>query len=347
MKFTQLIMIKSITTLTLNVTEPDYRKLPGYSYSLLASFHKNGPNILIDPQFVETTATRNGSLFDTLLTEPETLNDRFYIGEFPIISDNLRLATTQLFNAHPTQKLMEIPQKEILDVLDAIDYGKTWKPETRIAKLYEAGLPFYNILLEAQNRTIISQAEYDKAQLAKTILLERPATRNLFLTNPFDTDIEAICQAKFTTTLNGIQYRCMFDRLIVNHSQKTIIPIDLKTTGHNEESFESSFLSWRYDIQGTLYYDILADIISKDEYFKDFKILPFRFVVIHVPNPNPIVWIMPSKEVLYNILPKHKYPSYSELAEQITWHHQNQVYNCLKQTFENDYIRNITLDFIK
>ena len=340
-------MIKSIKTLTLPVTEPEYRQLPGYSYSLLAGFYKNGPNVLIDPQFIETSAIRNGSLFDTLLTEPETLNDKFYIASFPPISDNLRTATLKLYDTNPTKKLIEIPQIEVLKVLDEVDYGKSWKNETRVSKLYEVGIPFYNVLLEAQNRTIISQEDYDKAQHAKDVLLERPGTRDLFLTNPFDTDIEAICQAKFATTLNGIVYRCMFDRLIVNHATKTIIPIDLKTTGHPEEKFESSFLNWRYDIQGTLYWDILADIISKDEYFKHFTILNFRFVVVHVPAPNPMVWVMPAKDELYAILSKRNYPSYSELAEAVQWHQQHSVYHCSRATFENNYIQNITLDFIK
>lgn len=340
-------MIKSFKELLLPLTEAEYRQLPSYSYSMLSSFYRNGPNVLIDPQFIDTTATRNGSLFDALLTEPESIADRFYIASFPQISDTLKVAVTKLVAMFPTIPLKDIPSKDTLAVLDEIDYGKAWKPETRIAKLYEVGIPYATILTEAGNRTIISPEEHARAILAKDVLLERPATREYFLDNPFNTTIEGIYQAKLSATINGIAYRCMFDKLIINHQEKTITPVDLKTTGHSEEAFQSSFLTWMYYLQGTLYPDILQTIIKDDEYFKDFTILNFRFVVIHVPQPNPMVWIMPFKDELYQLLGSNKYPTYEAIAQKVKWHHDNNVYNCAKETYENNYIRNITLDFLQ
>ena len=70
-----------------------------------------------------------------------------------------------------------------------------------------------------------------------------------------------------------------------------IYPIDLKTTGHPEEEFEGSFVTWRYDIQSKLYTYILQECIKNDEYFKDFKIQPYQFVVINRRTVAPIVWV--------------------------------------------------------
>lgn len=76
----------------------------------------------------------------------------------------------------------------------------------------------------------------------------------------------------------------------MDHRNKTISPIDLKTTGHPEEEFESSFAQWRYDIQAKLYTYILQECIKDDPYFKDFKILHYRFIVINKKTLAPIIW---------------------------------------------------------
>ena len=79
--------------------------------------------------------------------------------------------------------------------------------------------------------------------------------------------------------------------IIVDHKDKKIFPIDLKTTGKPEEEFMDSFLHWRYDIQGKLYSYILQEVISKDEYFKDFTIEAYQFIVINRRTLSPLVYI--------------------------------------------------------
>ena len=83
----------------------------------------------------------------------------------------------------------------------------------------------------------------------------------------------------------------MMDEVIVSHKDKTIIPIDLKTSFHYENEFPISFLQWRYMHQARLYYRILKDNLEKDEYFKDFELLDYRFVVINGDSLKPLVWV--------------------------------------------------------
>jgi hypothetical protein len=53
-------------------------------------------------------------------------------------------------------------------------------------------------------------------------------------------------QLKFKATLNGVDYRCMPDLLAVDHENKVIYPIDLKTSSHAEWDFFDSFVQWNY-----------------------------------------------------------------------------------------------------
>lgn len=82
----------------------------------------------------------------------------------------------------------------------------------------------------------------------------------------------------------------MFDELIVDHVEKIIYPIDLKTTGHPEEDFEQSFLTWRYMIQAQLYSYILSEVVRRDEYFRDFKIAHYTFIPINRITLAPLIW---------------------------------------------------------
>ena len=116
-------------------------------------------------------------------------------------------------------------------------------------------------------------------------------TREYFNGNdPFTPEIEMLYQLKFKATLDGIDYRCMFDGLKVDHINKTIQPIDLKTSFKKEWDFYKSFIEWNYQIQNRLYYRILLDNIKRDEYFKDFKILPYKDIVVNRYSLTPLVW---------------------------------------------------------
>ena len=78
--------------------------------------------------------------------------------------------------------------------------------------------------------------------------------------------------------------------LIVNYDDKTIQPIDLKTSYKNEYDFYKSFVEWSYQIQNRLYVRILQENIKKDSFFKDFKILPYKDIVVCKTSLNPLVW---------------------------------------------------------
>lgn len=47
------------------------------------------------------------------------------------------------------------------------------------------------------------------------------------------------------------------------------------------------------DIQAMLYYRNLKQTIEKDEYFKDFKISEYRFIVINRKTMKPLIWKFP------------------------------------------------------
>lgn len=81
--------------------------------------------------------------------------------------------------------------------------------------------------------------------------------------------------------------------VIVDYNNKTIQPIDLKTSHKNEWDFYKSFIEWDYQIQNRLYSRILIDNLQKDDYFKDFIVLPYLDIVICKDSLIPMIWKCP------------------------------------------------------
>lgn len=78
--------------------------------------------------------------------------------------------------------------------------------------------------------------------------------------------------------------------IIVDHKHKLILPCDLKTSSKKEWNFFKSFIEFEYWIQAQLYWYLINQNISQDPFYKDYKLLDFRFIVINRYNKMPLVW---------------------------------------------------------
>ena len=85
--------------------------------------------------------------------------------------------------------------------------------------------------------------------------------------------------------------------IIVDFENKTIIPCDLKTSSHKEWDFQESFCQWDYMIQARLYWIIIKANLMVDDYFKDFKLENYRFIVVNKDSLKPLVWEFPLTKV--------------------------------------------------
>lgn len=287
-----MTMRKSIIDISWQVDEPTYRADPAYSYSTLSRFDREGfrkIGSLFDK--VESPALRFGSSVDTMLTDGiDAHNERFIVCEFPALSENLILITKALYEFYGEEfrSIDLIPDDDIL--ANVATYQPSWGDEAKLRNIRSKCGEYYNLLALAGDKEILSQKDYDDTILCVNELVENPYTRGFFVKSPYDDRFERVFQLKFKAEYNGIPVRCMFDELVVDHQDKIIYPVDLKTTGHPEEEFEESFYTWRYMIQAQLYSYILSEVIKHDDYFKDFKIAHYSFIVINRFTLSPLVW---------------------------------------------------------
>ena len=288
--------MKSLKDISWNVSEETYRADSALSYSTLAKFERGGFNEL-EHLFdkVESPSLTFGSAVDSLITGGETeFNERFLVAEFPSISDNLiQIAKTLHARYGETHRSVDMISDNILaEVGKECDfYANDKYANYRVKLIKENCNEFYNLLYLSIGKTVLDTQTYSDVLRAVEALKTSENTRIYFNGNdPFTPEIEMLYQLKFKAVLSGIEYRCMFDGLRVDHKNKTIQPIDLKTSFKKEWDFYKSFIEWNYQIQNRLYYRILQEVIKKDDYFKDFKILPYKDIVVNRYTLTPLVW---------------------------------------------------------
>lgn len=294
---------KSLKEISWQVTEPEYRADSALSYSTLARYEREGFNNL-DKLFdrLETPSLTFGSCVDTLITgNEEEFNQLFMVAELGSISDTLVIIVKKLFNDFKDKyhALKDIPDDDIITSIADIQWNNHWLPKTRAKKIKEDCAGYYGLLYLAGNRTIISSQTYYDVQRTVDSLKASQSTKFYFEhNNIFDDNIERFYQLKFKATFGNVDYRCMADEIIVIHDKKLVVPVDLKTSSKAEWDFYKSFLEWRYDVQGRLYWRIIRNNMDKDPYFKDFTLAPYKFIVANRRTLTPLVWNFKSTETI-------------------------------------------------
>lgn len=294
--------MKSLKDISWNVTEEEYRADEALSYSTLARFDREGFNNL-DKLFnkIETPSLTFGSATDSIITGGiDEFNERFIVLTFPPISDALKQIATLLFSRYNLvhRSLDTMSDEDLAQVGAECNFYANDKYRNYRVKLIREGCnEYYKLMFASQGKTILDNETYQEVCNAVRVLKESKSTQFYFAdNNPFEPSIERFYQLKFKTTLNGIDYRCMFDELVIFHDTKEIQPLDLKTSckkSDREWDFPTHYIEWNYQIQNRLYVRILQDVISKDDYYKDYKILPYKDIIIFKGSNTPLVWDIP------------------------------------------------------
>lgn len=283
---------KSFEELSLNITEQEYRDLPYLSYSVLAKYEKGGfssiPH-LYDKQ--ESEALVFGSMVDTIITEGfDKFKDKFIVAEFKIPSETLVAITKNLLNKTTEEHLNDIQPNIILDTCNAFEYCMRMSDEVRVRKVREGCSEYFDGLRACEGKIIVNEKVYQEVLATVGALKNSPQSAKYLQYTEEGADVEFLYQKKFRDTIDGLEVKCMTDLLIINHGKKLVLPIDLKTSSLPEYEFPKKYLENRYDIQSRLYCRILKDLMGKDEYFKDFSLGNFRFLVVNKDSRTPLLF---------------------------------------------------------
>ena len=290
--------MKSLKELALQIDEPTYRKMPELSYSILSRFQSVGFDINKLQEKLSSPSLLFGSAIDALITgSQEEFDKNFMVVDLPNIPESASNCVKIIWNKYKDtyKHLKDIP----IDILNTeLQFNGFWpnnrySAQARINGFFKNPVEdYYQLNYIAENKSIINTELHTQILQAVNALKTSPATKDYFIEdNPWDNNTERLYQLKFRADLNGIGYKCMMDECIAIHDKKLIIPIDLKTScSCKEEEFYFNFLQWHYQLQARLYSRILRANLDKDDYFKDFTILNYRFIFCNKDSCSPLVW---------------------------------------------------------
>ena len=322
---------KSFKDISWLVDEPTYRADEAYSYSTLARFEREGFENL-DKLYdkVESPSLTFGSMVDTILTDGmDEFNKKFFVAQFPKIDDSVKNNVNIIFEhcSSTYNTILDIPDSIVINITNETGYQKNWKPETRARVLKEKGEQYYNLLFLSKDKQIVTQEDYNDANECVNILKTSKQTKEYFTDSFFNDDIEHLYQLKFKGEFEGIPVRIMADLVIVDHKNKRIKPIDLKTSYKPEYKFFWSFMDWLYNIQARLYWYTIRQNMDKDPYFKDFILENYEFVVISRGTKVPLVWEYPDTTktgtLFYGRRQQYKCRDWRDILKELHYYQSN------------------------
>lgn len=288
---------KELKDISWQVSEKKYRADPALSYSTLAKYEREGFNKL-DHLFdhISTQSLLEGSMVDCLITgSQDEFDELYYVADYPSIGDKEKQIVLTLYDRLHTiyAQFSSIPYEEILSILCKFDWQKNWRDSTRVKVFSERVGSFYNLIIQADNKTVVDSNTYNRILKMVQTLKTSPTTQGYFADNDPMSSVKRYYQLKFRAKFESVCYRCMADLIIVDYEEKKVYPIDLKTSGHKEWDFQDSFEQWSYMIQARLYWRIIKANMSNDPYFKDFTLEDYRFIVVNKESLTPLVWEFP------------------------------------------------------
>ena len=238
-----------------------------------------------------------GSLVDMMLTESKEDFDKKYavIPDDTGVSETIAKIVKEVYDEKNNSDdlgwgALEDYPEEILKHCNYELYQSRWKDETRINKIVEQGSQYFEVLKNSGNRTIITESEYAKAVNCVMALRSDKHTSKYCQKKSNDPNILIIDKHVIVFEHDGLEFKGELDRIIVNHKEKTITPIDFKTTSKSVLNFEKSFWHFRYDFQAAVYTLGLTKDKSnrlKSYYQEGYTFKPMLYIVVETFLKNP------------------------------------------------------------
>ena len=320
--------MKSLKDYSLNVPEEEYHAYPAWSYSLIARYAKEGFSSIatIHDPIASTSSMEFGSLFDCIITDGDNLDKRYAVSDTTpppaekLVYDNLLKKTNEPF--------VSISQEMLTEAIEDTGYSSKYKKlDTQLAHLNEYS-EYYDI--RRTGRKVVSTEDMNDAMQMAANFRSNQCIRNLF---GDAASTEYIFQLQLVANMNvkgkKAKVKCMLDVVAVNHADKTIQPIDVKTSAMPAYDWPENFIKFRYDIQASLYTSVLRTVINAHDEYKDYTILPFVFCDISRTDKQPVSYVYdPCSEDQADGLSfkEYKYKNWRELlAEMIDYEESDAV----------------------
>lgn len=327
----------------MNLTEDAYHSYPAWSYSIIAKYAKEGFTSIahLHEPTVATPSMEFGSLFDSIITKGRKTLDEYSVCDVTV-PDAERKAIDYIVSHtdKPHARLAEIAIDDFMRYCDAAQYQGRWGYDARLKHLlpYEK---YYDI--KRCGKIPVSKDDWEDAMEMYRAFYANKCVKAIFGTK--DTkDIEYIYQAQFCEDYEidfdkSVPIKIMPDLIIVNHKEKMVQLVDLKTSFVPAHNFSENFVKYRYDIQASLYSDIMELVLNKIPEYSDYTVVyPYLFTDISRSDKVPVTYKYDPRNGFS--FKNYSYKGWEELLKEIISYEESnaQVPNYISLEEPNDII---------
>lgn len=206
------------------------------------------------------------------------------------------------------------------------------------------GKPYYDELVAADGKTVITPTQFNTIQLIKRNLLESPFTGR-YLQN---SDRYLVTyQVPIYFTYKGHSCKGLIDVLCYDRVENKLYPIDIKTTASSLGSWEFNFYKFRYDFQAAFYTEGLSQMLLGEFCEGNTpELMPFRFIVESQKfSGTPLIFVLTPQTLEIGKMGGEAngktYEGFDSALYRLDWHIEHDLWDYRMEDYANKGVRPI------
>jgi hypothetical protein len=328
----------SFKRLASEMSEDEYRSLDRFSYSGLKALDEQGPQSMIERDDVKSKALEFGTMVDILLTDMSRIDEVFHTKavEKPTASA-LVLADALIMEAIIEEKSYDevMTLDNIRRTISSNELWSSMKDEQKIMEKWDTSTfrEYIKETIAAKGKIVTTPELLLAATSAAVTLKTHPYTANYFISTE---DVEVLFQPVFLYRFKGAEGKARPDLVHIDHKNKIITVIDIKTGGELPSKFVNSFYHFKYYLQVMSYLLAIEYVKYKDEEFKDYTVMPFQFMYSSKKLPEtPALWTVPTQLCDFFLKGWDDNRGFESLVDDWKYYHEHQQFISERIILEN------------
>lgn len=325
----QSVDLKKIINSKVDIKEKDYREYDAINYSTLSTLASSPGKVNTIREESESMVL--GSIVDNLLTMGS------YGDEYMLASSPRPAGQLGDYTEHYYRFSMNGSENPHADAYIASGI-KNMKAETAVKNFMEkGGLPYVDMLRNAGNRKLVSMDVISRAT-GITNRLKDSEIGNFLFGGKKTEGIDIMYQVPIVFDLpeNKGVGKILLDVVVVNHIEKTVTPIDLKTMHDSSSMFRVSFMKWKYYLQASYYSYGLSSVCK-------YSVEKFSFLTISTTNIEPpVLWkcsnqdLMVGRSGIMRPNSNNRVKGWEELIDELEWHKENDCWDLPREFYSGE-----------
>lgn len=316
----------------------------------------------------ESVSKTMGSLVHLYLAE-QNFDDKFHLmsavepkGQMKLLVDNLydRTMKSATVNEQGEVVVGEKFESIFVDAVNATKYDGDMKEVNfkgkdleKIATLFadsDAEI-YYKEMMAVKGKQVVTVAMVTKGEDISGKIRGHSYTYELANARTRGNELTVFNELGILFEHEGVFYKSMLDKNIIDHEARTIQPVDWKTSWDNEEP-KFAYLKFGYYLQGTMY-DLAISYWMKDHpELEGYTVLPMKFVFCDTGGwSDPVVLSLTKEDLVAGWhgfkVRGYTYRGLKDLMSDIAWHVETQNWATSKAIFEKKGELLLELDYEK